>query len=72
MACGPGKDNENPFSDFALVTNNKKKDYIFLWFFPSENLKLYLLPTDKRLLRMKTTQRKQNQEIEGKKQINFS
>lgn len=40
MACDPGKDNEIPFSDFALVTNNnsKKKDYIFLWFFPSEDL----------------------------------
>ena len=67
MACDPGKDNENPFYDIALVTNKKKKVYIFLWFFPSEDLKLCLLPTDKRLLRMKTTQRKQNQEIEGEK-----
>ena len=34
-------------------------------------LKLYLLPMDKRLLRMKTTQRKKNREIEGKNRLIF-
>ena len=54
VAWDPGEDNENPFSDIGLDTKQERLS-LFLWFFPSEHLKPYLLPADKSLLRMKTT-----------------